>query len=343
MLSRNQNVSIHVLDGYDDASLDEAVWLNLLTRGETDSVFLTPWWQKAWWKIFGRGQLLLLGVFQNDEPVALASLFADGGMVFFTGSGGSDYLDFIGEIPDEDVLAELLAKVISLVPGFVGFRFYHVPDESGTGLRLQQLAGTLGLDCYDEGTMPCPAINLNAAGTEVARKKSLVRHQRFFEREGTLSIRHFRAAGDILPRLESFFEQHVARWAATAYPSLFLDPTQRRFYEILARSAGPTAWLRFTEVDWNDVPIAFHFGFNYRGIYMWYKPSFAIELAKRSPGEVLLRGLLLASMEEGAKVFDLGLGAEGFKERFATHTPTVRTWGLYPLDGTDVRIGSKRD
>ena len=34
--------------------------------------------------------------------------------------------------------------------------------------------------------------------------------------------------------------------------------------------------------------------------------------------------------QEKALVFDLGLGAETFKERFATHTPLVRTWELYP-------------
>jgi len=303
-------------------------------------VFLTPWWQKAWWEIFGRGQLLLLGVFRRGELVGLAPLFADGGMVFFTGSGGSDYLDFVGEVPD---YAELLAQAVQAVPGFVGFRFYHVPDASGTGSALQQAAQRLGLSCYDEGDLPAPAIDLRATGSEVVRKKSLVRHQRFFEREGALSIRHFTAARDILPRLESFFEQHIARWAVTPYPSLFLDPTQCRFYQALVRSAGPNASLRFTEVGWNDTPIAFHFGFSYGSTYMWYKPSFAIERAKRSPGEVLMRSLLLAALAEGAEVFDLGLGAEAFKERFATHTPIVRTWGLYPPESTGNRTGAGED
>lgn len=339
MLNQIPNVSIRILDGFDDPSLDETAWQRLLNRGETDTIFLTQWWQQAWWEVFCRGQLLLLGVFRDDQLTGLAPLFSDGGMIFFTGSGGSDYLDFIGEIQGHNVLPGLLAKAIELVPGFVGFRFYHVPDASGTGLELQQVAEALGLACYDEGDTPSPAINLKAAGTEVVRKKSLVRHQRFFEREGTLSIRHFSTAEDILPRLESFFEQHIKRWAVTPYPSLFLDPIQRRFYETLARSAKPNTWLRFTEVSWNDAPIAFHFGFSYGSTYMWYKPSFAIELMKHSPGEVLLRNLLLASMEEGAEVFDLGLGSEAFKERFATHTPRVRTWGLYPPESAGNKTG----
>ena len=63
---------------------------------------------------------------------------------------------------------------------------------------------------------------------------------------------------------------------------------------------------------------------------MWYKPSFAIDLARRSPGEVLLRQLILAAIEEGAKTFDFGLGDEAFKNRFATHVNKVNTYSLYP-------------
>lgn len=345
MLNRKSDVSVQLLNGFDDLSINAATWQHLLGQGETDTVFLTRWWQKAWWEVFGRGQLLLLGIFRGTEPVGLAPLFADGGMVFFAGSGGSDYLDFIGEFPGYDVLADVLVKAVELVPGFVGFRFYHVPDKSRSGLALQQVAGSLGLICYDEGDTPAPAIDLRNVGIAVTRKKSLMRHQRFFEREGDLSIQHFSAGKDILPRLEAFFEQHIARWAVTPYPSLFLDPIQRQFYEALAKSAGRNPWLRFTEISWNDVPIAFHFGFRYGNTYMWYKPSFAIEFSKRSPGEVLMRNLLLEALEEGAEVFDLGLGGEAFKQRFATETPTVRTWGLYPSEsaGNQTETGGVTD
>ena len=51
--------------------------------------------------------------------------------------------------------------------------------------------------------------------------------------------------------------------------------------------------------------------------------------ARHSPGEVLLRQLLIAAMAENAEVFDFGLGDEAFKSRFATHVCRVRNWGLY--------------
>lgn len=321
-------ISVRLLAGFDDPALADDAWHGLLPQGPTDTLFLTPCWQRTWWQVFGRGQLLLVGIFQGDALVGLAPLFADGDMVFFVGSGGSDYLDFVGQIDGADVLAEVLAVARDAVPSCLGFRFYHVPDTSPTGQKLGDAARLLGCACHDEGELPAPSARLAEAGQALTRKQSLLRHQRFFEREGELGVRQLRTAAEILPRLDAFFAQHIARWADTPHPSLFLDLAQQTFYRRLAEQAPP--WLRFTEIAWNGRPIAFHFGFSYRGSYLWYKPSFAIDLARHSPGEVLIRQLLLAALEEGAEEFDLGLGDEPFKRRFANQVRLVRTWGIYP-------------
>jgi CelD/BcsL family acetyltransferase involved in cellulose biosynthesis len=249
------------------------------------------------------------------------------------GSGGSDYLDFIGDIGEPTALEALLAAARDATPGFVGFRFYHVPDASRTGARLQAAARRLGLVCYDEGDLLAPALDLAgdpAAGLAAAGKKRLLRCERVFERSGRLEVRHLREADAIRPQLPAFFEQHIARWAATPYPSLFLDCRQRRFYGHLVEGGTGAGWLRFTCVTWDGRPMAFHLGSCYRGRYVYYKPSFDIALARLSPGQVLLRQVLLAAIEEGAHTFDFGLGDEPYKRRFATHAAWVRTWGLYP-------------
>ena len=66
-------------------------------------------WQTAWWECFGRGQLLLLGAEINRELVALAPLFTQERMVYLVGSGGSDYLDLIGDTSRPGVVAALRA------------------------------------------------------------------------------------------------------------------------------------------------------------------------------------------------------------------------------------------
>lgn len=266
-----------------------------------------------------------------EQKLLIAPLFADGGMAFWVGSGGSDYLDFVGE-NDAELLEGILSAAAEAIPDFVGFRFYHLPDSSGTGPSLQQAAGRLGMKCFIEQEFPAPEMEFSAPGVaaEAVGKKSLVRHENFFRRSGNLEIHHLADAARVLPQLEAFFDQHAARWESTPYPSLFLDPIQRDFYRKLTVSLSEAGWLRFTRVDWEGQPVAFHFGFSYQGSFFWYKPSFDKRHAKHSPGEVLLRQLILSAAAEGARVFDFGLGDEAFKSRFATRIKQVKTWGIYP-------------
>lgn len=322
-----------ILEGFDDPSAAGGSWNPL--AAEKNIVFLTREWHETWWRTFGRGKLLLIAAGNEDAPSLIAPLFADCGMIFFTGSGGSDYLDFVGDLTNAETLAAVLDAARQNTPDFLGFRFYHVPDESPTGALLGKAAERLGLSCFDEGELTAPALDLRAGeklAEQAASKKSLVRHERYFEREGKLEIRHVSDTASILPQLENFFSQHIRRWEGTPWPSLFNDPAQRLFYENLTRAAGSAGWLRFTSVEWNGEPAAFHFGFSYGGRFLWYKPSFEMELARRSPGEVLLRRLLLYAGTEGAEIFDFGLGDEAFKKRFMNKVQTVRTWGLYPKE-----------
>ena len=136
-------VATRLAVGFDDDVVRPSLWPRLLAAGDTNEVFLTPEWQRVWWETFGRGQLLLIVAERNGEPIALAPLFADSGMIFFVGSGGSDYLDFIGDICDNEVLDAILLTARRAVADFVGFRFYHVPDRSRTGELLRQAATRL--------------------------------------------------------------------------------------------------------------------------------------------------------------------------------------------------------
>ncbi|MEW6754947.1 MAG: GNAT family N-acetyltransferase [Candidatus Latescibacterota bacterium] len=323
---------VRLLRGFDDPRLPPEAWEGLLDRSPVASVFMTWHWQSAWWQVFGRGRLLLFAVVDTGGMRALAPLFADGGMVFFVGSGGSDYLDFLGDFAQPQVLAEVLDAARRAAEGFVGFRFYHVPDGSPTPARLGAAARLLGLRAYDEGRLPAPVVELDAdpgAARPAADHRSLRRHEQALGRVGSLAVHHASCGGAILPELEGFFAQHVARWEGTPHPSLFHDRRWREFYRRVCLVAGEAGWLRFTRLDCGGRPAAYHFGFHYRGSYLWYKPCFARTLTRCSPGEVLLRHLFLAASREGASRFDFGIGDEPFKQRFATAHPGVTTYGLY--------------
>jgi len=70
-------------------------------------------------------------------------------------------------------------------------------------------------------------------------------------------------------------------------------------------------------VLFNGAPLAFHFGFEYRRRFIWYKPTFDVQFASRSPGEVLIKFLLEDAIEKKLEEFDFTVGSESFKYRFA--------------------------
>lgn len=325
------NVTTEVLAGFDDPRIGPSVWSELLLRGQTNAVNLTWQWQRSWWQAFGRGRLLLIAARRDDELVAVAPLFADAGMIF--NICPEDHLDFVGDVSDPAVVDAILITSRRCVDDFLGFRFYFLPDRSTTGMHLKRAAERLELTMHREASLASPSIDLTTdthAAEACTLKTSLLRHERFFRRNGHLQVDHWTHAADVLPCLDDFFEQHVARRRATPYPSLFTEIRQREYYRALTVMAAAQGWLRFTRVSWNARPIAYHFGLSYRGRYLWGIPSFDVTLAKHSPGEVLLRQVLLAAIAEGATEFDFGPGDEAYKHRFANAITQLETWGLYP-------------
>ena len=324
-------ITTRILEGFDDPRFTKNDWNKLLVSGDTDTVNLTWDWQRSWWKSFGRGKLLLVIAERNGYSIALAPLFSDQGMIY--NLFPEDALDFVGDISDSSVLDAILETARSVVADFVGFRFYFIPHTSRTGRLLMEAAERLHLNCYDEGSLPSPWLDLKTSpdvALNITRKKSLRRHENYFLREGNLEVLHFTEAEKILPHLENFFEQHISRRNATNASSLFLNAKQRDYYTRLTKEISPTGWLRFTRINWNGRPIAFHYGLSYKGRYLYGIPSFDIELSEHSPGEVLLRQLLLEAISEDASTFDFGMGDELYKYRFSTDVTELQTWGLYP-------------
>ena len=330
----NPPVTYRLLTGFDDPSAGEQTWNALLGTGSGNVIFMTHQWQRVWWEVFGRGTLLIIIAEQEEKVIAIAPLFSDGGMIFFVGSGGSDYLDFIGDYSDPAVLPNMLRLAKESVSVFLGFRFYHVREDSSTKELIFAAERENQWRAFDEGELPAPFLDIKRfpdRAEAATNKKSLKRHEAWFAKNGGFFFEHFTESKDILLHLPLFCEQHIKRWESTPYPSLFLDPQQVLFYRRITEVFSGTGWLRFTRIIWKGNAIAYHFGFLYARSFLWYKPTFDIALAKHSPGEVLLRQLLLFAITEGADRFDFGLGDESFKERFATGSVTVKTWGLYPL------------
>ena len=328
------SVNTRVLQGFDDPSFGPMQWEQLLSRTDSDIVYMTWHWQRAWWEAYGTGGLLLITAERNGEVVALAPFYSDQGMIFFGSSQfESDYLDFVGDVSDPQVLDALLCAARDATPGFVGFRFFFVPDRFGNGHRLQQAARRLEFEFYEEDGDPAPLLNIEnvpSYAASLANQKRLRKLERYFLRGGELHIQQFVQGQEVIPQLSEFFQQHISRWDGTRNPSRFLSQQVRRQFQRFTDLAANTGWLRFTRMEWQGRAIAFHYGLLYRGRYFWGPASFASDLSRYSPGMVLLRHLLLGAIRDRARVFDFGTGDAPFKVTFSNQIEHVHTWGLYP-------------
>jgi len=322
------------LQGWEDVPDLEASWTKLLNRSRNHSVFQTFPWHACWWKAFrGSHELFVILGYVGAELVGIAPMMitrAKGPMgqvrshVRFIGSlnGASDYCDFITDPDEPGVLRALLEEMNAGAKGFHRIDLSHFPSHSPNKAGvLDYFAGRdARITVEFQADALARMLGDGQADRKAANKSSLKRHTRFFEKSGELRFHACTSEDEILGYLGVFFEQHKARRAQTGSPSQFLDPAQQAFYKALVSETFRHGWLRFAVVLFDGAPLACHFGFEYQRRFIWYKPTFDVRFAARSPGEVLIKFLLDDAITKGLEEFDFTVGSEPFKYRFANRT-----------------------
>jgi CelD/BcsL family acetyltransferase involved in cellulose biosynthesis len=321
---------------WDDVPDLEAAWTALLHRSPGHSVFQTFAWNVCWWSAFrGSHELFVILAYAGPDLVGIAPMMISrekgpmGGVrshVRFIGSinDASDYCDFITD-PDVPLALHALLEEMSVSSkGFHRIDLSNFPSHSPNRARILEYfrSQNARFTVEFQADAPVRILGDNQADLKAANKSSLRRHTNLFARSGELSFHQCRSEGEIQGYLDLFFEQHKSRRAQTDSRSQFLDPAQQVFYRELVRGAFRHGWLRFDVVLFNGAPLAFHFGFEYQRRFIWYKPTFDVQFASRSPGEVLIKFLLDDAIRKGLEEFDFTVGSEAFKYRFANRVST---------------------
>ncbi len=319
---------VTVLEDFQHPALDARSWDGLLTCS-TDVVFMTLAWQREWWRTFGGDRLLVVLATLAGKPVAIAPLFAAEGMLFIVGSGGSDYLDFIGEL-DESLLATMLQAAQRKLSDFAGIGLYHVPVRSRTTALLPGVSARLGLELFREGEPVAPYLDLTDAAivTQLVARRSVRVEEARMRRLGELRVRS--AESEQLDEwLEAFFAQHSSRWRAVGEKGLEGEQ-DRAFCRAIVHRGHRERWLRFTMLEWRGAPAAFDISLLRGDCQLCYLVSRDPTIRTHSPGRVLQAHVIKQAADAGARRFDFGLGDEEYKLRAATAVTPLANWFLYP-------------
>lgn len=330
-------IAVELIEQRAQIPLTAAEWNELVARNETNSVFQTYQWFDAWWRTFGDAhQLFFLLLRQEGRVVGFGAMMLrrmkfGARRLEFVGTGNADYQDFV--VP-QDKPAALHAICEFLRAHSSRWRsawLSNVPSQSTTMFYLHEAGRRFGLHLAEEGRVRCPALQLSdrPAAEKLLKKYSLKRPLNWFSSRGEVRFRNVASLDEIKDWLPAFFEQHAERWHSVGRPSLFDTTRQRAFYLALAAGLHSAGWLLFSVLEFNGQPIAFHFGFDYFGSLIWYKPSFDVRYAEHSPGLLLTRKIIEDGVERSKRELDFTIGEEAFKDRFANISRFNVTLSVY--------------
>ena len=203
----------------------------------------------------------------------------------------------------------------------------NIPSDSATVGALRKLASKHKYHAFLRTAYHCAEVKL---GTEEERgalksklngRKIFRRGTNFLSRQGILSLIHQTTWDGIEPLLNQFSTAHIARFLATGRISNHVDHRRRVFLFELAKALSASGWLVLSQLNAGDRTVAWNYGFRFRDSWFWYQPTFESEFEQVSPGYCLLSKIIVESCDTpDIQVVDLGLGAEGYKERVANQT-----------------------
>lgn len=319
-----------------------ADWGRLWRARPIRHVFQGPAWHLALLDSHGAERNPCVVVAEaGEDVVGLLPLSIEAGRLGFLGAPYGDYNDLLGaEARAGETLAAMIAALDAA--GLGELVLENVRQDALLRDAASRVPSDIASRLHWSEAALCPAVALGSEGEAVVaailRKQSLRRHQKKLGRRGSVSFRHLATLEEARTLLPLFFDQHVARREAAGDVSLFRRPTARRFYEALLRRLALET-IRFSVLELEGAPAAFHFGFEYDRRLIWYKASFAVELRDCGPGEVLLAKLFEYARDRGLVELDFTRGAEPFKARFANTTRRNYTLRVVPTGVAGALLG----
>ncbi len=147
-------------------------------------------------------------------------------------------------------------------------------------------------------------------------RAQLGRKLRKLERESEVDIRQPTTPEELQRDLGDCFRLHDLRWAGRGGSSL-AGAAARRAHAEFAAAALRAGWLRLSVLDVDGAPAAALYGWRLGSRYSYYLAGFDPARSQAGVGLLLLAHTIRAAIDEAADEYDLLLGDEPYKRRFA--------------------------
>jgi CelD/BcsL family acetyltransferase involved in cellulose biosynthesis len=302
-------------------------WNALVMQMERPEVFYTYEWALAVSRAYRASMTpLLMLAYEQDLLIGVAALATDSVRkeTFFLASTTSDYCDLVS-LPGRRL------ELIDLVFGELrklkvqGLALSNLPADSATANAFDVGARRHRHVTFSRPAFQCAQIALTTLEERQKVKESVVERKalrssfRGLAKCGPVSVDHLQSRDSLARGLQEFMQAHIVRFATTGRTSNLAQPQRRAFLGELAELLSKRGWIVLTRLLVNDRPVAWNYGFQFAGSWFYYQPTFDSAWQHFSPGLCLLSKIVECACDNPAiQLVDLGLGAEGYKQRFAT-------------------------
>lgn len=299
-------------------------WERLFISTNPPGGIFQSWsWARAFWRVHGHEMTLCSpAVFAGDTMIGILPVATHGHMAQLLGAPYADYNGLLCAPEHEaHVFSIALAALLATSIPWTKCVFENIPESSVIVQQRRLLPSPLQAHLQFVSAYSCPAALDNGGQffDHLARKESLRRHETRLAKQGSIRFRHIENRDELLASLPLFYAMHIARLAIRGVRSPFLLPDTQAMIRALVTDFNPARELRFSVLELNDRPVAYHLGFQHAGKLISYAPTFDIDYWDDGPGEVLFRKLFKYAHEQRLTEFDFTIGDESYKNRFANH------------------------
>ena len=319
-------------------------WNAVALQTEQPQVFYTYEWALAVQSAYSSSlkPLLVLG-YEGNDLVGVASLATDPAEknTTFLAANTADYCDILAAPQHRAQFVDAVFAELGKTTA-ASMALTNLPTDSQTADVIRCKARKYGFHVFVRPAYSCSQVKLGTGDSRrelksgLVGKKKLRRYLREMERDGPVTFMHLQSWQEIQAALPAFADAHVARFLATGRVSSLATPERRLFLQELARRFDGSGVVTLSLLKIRDRPVAWNYGFQFHGSWFWYQPTFDSSQEENSPGHCLLARIVIDACDmEGMEVVDLGLGAEGYKERFGNGThqtlyvTLTRSWSHY--------------
>ena len=309
-------------------------WAALLDRSPNDILFLTPTYQRTWWKHLGKDELLVLAAYADGSLVGVVPLFAvdeDGRRVLHIVGcvEVSDYLDLVAaEGREEEVLAAFLDFLSSSEsPPWDALDLCNIHEGSPTLDLLPELARGRGWRVQTEVQEVCPVVDLPDSwgdyldALDGKDRRELRRKLRKAEAYDELNWYFVRPDDDLAQAAEDFL---ALMGKSLPEKDEFLTPQMEDFFYDLIRVTAEAGWLQLSFLELRGQKLASYLNFLYDDHILSYNSGLDWETAPRLGAGAVLTGYLIQhAIEEGRDAYDFLRGDEQYKYRYGAEDVTV--------------------